>query len=232
MAIIDDIKNRDGETVYPRTLTKAVYEEGTNKPLTELLVNVATPNKLGHVKVETDVEGNVVFPEPAVDNVTMKYNNKGELATKEPYVTIYDKGVSESIDDFEIFYTDNGGGNFTNLGTALKFSVLNASNSSASFVSLGKIPVDMFKEIRFEHYNGKTNKELKNVRFALDTDNSPSDSPWAYGAFVLVRNTGSEEKPATAILDTTNELGSQYLKVIMLQHGEEVTISKIIGVLK
>lgn len=37
MAIIDDIKNREGETVYPRTLTKAIYEKGTHKKLDEVL---------------------------------------------------------------------------------------------------------------------------------------------------------------------------------------------------
>lgn len=32
MAIIDDIKNRDGETVYPRTVNGAVYDSDTNEP--------------------------------------------------------------------------------------------------------------------------------------------------------------------------------------------------------
>lgn len=37
MAKIDDIKNRLGETIYPRTLTRAIYEEGTNRSLDDLL---------------------------------------------------------------------------------------------------------------------------------------------------------------------------------------------------
>ncbi len=46
MARIDDIKNRQGETVYPRTLMDAVYEQGTNVVLPELMAR----NKLEQEK--------------------------------------------------------------------------------------------------------------------------------------------------------------------------------------
>lgn len=32
MAIIDDMKNRQGDTVYPRTVGDAVYDSDTNEP--------------------------------------------------------------------------------------------------------------------------------------------------------------------------------------------------------
>lgn len=32
MAKIDDIKDRQGETVYPRTVNRAVYDSDTNEP--------------------------------------------------------------------------------------------------------------------------------------------------------------------------------------------------------
>lgn len=37
MAIIDSIKDKLGNIIYPKTLTKAIYEEGTNKRLDNIL---------------------------------------------------------------------------------------------------------------------------------------------------------------------------------------------------
>lgn len=40
MAIIDSIKTKLGEVIYPKTLTKAVFEEGTNKRLDLILRDI------------------------------------------------------------------------------------------------------------------------------------------------------------------------------------------------
>lgn len=65
MAIIDDIKNKLGEIIYPRTLTKAVYETGTNKDLDELLNeknDIVTD--IVHKKKVFDVAGSYTFTAP------------------------------------------------------------------------------------------------------------------------------------------------------------------------
>lgn len=43
MAIIDSIKNKLGEIIYPKTLTRAIYEEGTNRRLDTILSGIADP---------------------------------------------------------------------------------------------------------------------------------------------------------------------------------------------
>lgn len=81
MAIIDDVKNKSNETIYPRTLTKAVYDIETNKNLDEILLEKKI--KVGNtssftVERQVGLKIEVSFGDPG-DSVVI--NESGERVT-------------------------------------------------------------------------------------------------------------------------------------------------------
>lgn len=80
MAIIDDIKNRQGETVYPRTLLSAVYDGDTNKNLDEILFEkkVEVFGVKDFVSTDGDKRVTLKWEDPEDKTIT---NDSGEVMT-------------------------------------------------------------------------------------------------------------------------------------------------------
>lgn len=73
MAIIDDLKDKSGDIIYPRTLTKAIYTEDTSERLDNILTN-----KVDSSRVLTDVPANAKFTDT---NTTYSEISEAEINT-------------------------------------------------------------------------------------------------------------------------------------------------------